>query len=67
MFEGVSGTGCCCGVLEDGESLFFEGVEGLGDPLCSEATLFTASNFVTASGGGNGAIERPDTDAEWAW
>ena len=63
MFEGVSGTGCCCGVLEEGESLLVLGVEGLADPLCSEASLFTASNFVAASGGGNGDIERPETDA----
>ena len=63
MFEGVSGTGCCFAVLEDGESFLFLGVEGLGDPLCSEATLFTASNFVTASGGGKGDTERPETDA----
>ena len=63
MFEGVSGTGCCCGVLEEGEALLFLGVEGLGDPFCSEASLFTASNLVAASGGGNGDIERPETDA----
>lgn len=62
MFEGVSGTGCCCGVLE-GESFFFFGVEGLGDPLCSEATLFTESSFVAANGGGNGDMDRPETDA----
>ena len=63
MFEGVSGTGCCCGVLAEGEALLFFGVEGLGDALCAEASLFAASNFVAASGGGNGDIERPETDA----
>ena len=63
MFEGVSGTGWCCGVLGEGEALFFLGVEGLEDFLCSEATLFTASNLVVASGGGNGEIESPETDA----
>ena len=63
MFEGVRGTGCCWGVLEAGDPLLCFGVEGLGDPLCSEATLFTASNFVAANGGGKGDMERPDTDA----
>ena len=67
MLEGVSGTGCCREFLEDGESLFLLGVEGRGDPLCSEVTLLTASNFVAANGGGNGDIERPDTEAVWAW
>lgn len=54
-------------VLEEGESLLLLGVEGLGDPLYSEATLFTASNFVAASGGGNGDMEMLVTDAVWAW
>ena len=47
--------------------MLFLGVEGLGDPLCSDATLFTASNFVAARGGGKGDMESPEMDALWAW
>ena len=67
IFEGVRGTGCDLGVRAEGESLFFLGVVGLGDVVRSDATLLIASNFVTASGGGNGDIDSPDTEALWAW
>ena len=43
------------------------GVEGRGEPRCSEASLFAASSFVTASGGGKGDIETLEMDAECAW
>ena len=66
-FDGVRGTGCCLGVLAEGDSLLLLGVDGLGEALCSEATLFTASSFVAASGGGNGDMETLEMDAEWAW
>ena len=42
------------------------GVEGRGEPRCSEASLFAASSFVTASGGGKGDIETLEMDAECA-
>ena len=66
-FDGVRGTGGCCGVLADGDSVLLMGVEGRGEPRCSEASLFAASSFVTASGGGKGDIETLEMDAECAW
>ena len=60
----MRGTGCCLGVLAEGDSLLLLGVDGLGEALCLEATLLTASGFVAASGGGNGDMETLDMDAE---
>lgn len=54
------------GVLAEGDSLGLFGVEGLGEARLSNATLFTASNFVAAKGGGNGEMERAEVDAVWA-
>ena len=65
-FEGVRGTCCRLGVfVEEGESDFL-GVEGFGDSVRAGVTLFTASTFVAANGGGNGDIESPETEALWA-
>lgn len=51
----------------EGESFLLLGLEGRGEALWSDAALFAASSFVAANGGGNGDIERPDVEAEWAW
>ena len=62
-FEGVRETGCCLGVLAEGDIFELFGVEGLGEARFSDATLFAASNFVAARGGGNGDMERAEVDA----
>lgn len=67
-FDGISGTGACCfGLLAEGESLLLFGVEGLGESLRSGANRVGPSNFVGASGGGKGEIDRAEMDAECAW
>jgi hypothetical protein len=61
--EGILGTTCCGGargVVDDPEVT----IEAFLEVFCaSDATLVTASGFAVASGGGNGEIEIPVTDA----
>ena len=61
--DGMLGTTCCGGargVVDDPEVT----AEVLLGVFCaSAATLVTASGFAVASGGGNGEIEIPVTDA----
>ncbi len=67
-FEGVRGTGCCLGILAEGDSVPLFGVEGLRDAVrCSDTARFAASSFVVANGGGNGDIESPEVEAVCAW
>lgn len=63
-FEGVRGTGSCCPFRVEGDLLLFLGIEDRDEFLCSDASLFTASNLVAANGGGNGDMEMPEIDAE---
>ncbi len=51
-----------------GNSVTLLGVEGLGEAVrCSDTIRFAASNFVAASGGGNGEIESAEVEAVCAW
>jgi hypothetical protein len=61
--EGILGTTCCGGVrgVVDDPEVTIEAF--LGVFCASDATLVTASGFAVASGGGNGEIEIPVTDA----
>ena len=61
--DGVSATGCCLGVRDDGASVALLGVEGRGDGLRSGANLVTESSLVAANGGGNGDIESAEVEA----
>jgi hypothetical protein len=61
--DGMFGTTCCGGVrgVDDDPEATVEAF--LGAFCASAATLVTASGFAVASGGGNGEIEIPVTDA----
>lgn len=61
--EGVKGTGCCLGVLDEGDSVLLLGVDGLIEPLCSDTALFWTSDATPTRGGGNGEIESAVVDA----
>ena len=68
-FEGVVGIDTGLGLLPAGEPVFPllpPGVEGAGEPLNSEAILFTTSGFAVCKGGGNGEIEMAVIEAECA-
>lgn len=62
-FDGISGTGCDFGVLGEGDSVLFLENEGPGE-LCCFVPLLRTSGFVGARGGGNGEMDRAETEAE---